>query len=466
MLHLGGVIEAFMGRLQEAAALLVAAADACTDPSLTIEMLIQAADASVSSGDPAAVAELSRRAMRITAVNGLDRFKIAAFTGYARFYAGDHAEAQALLTDALRGADTLTDPYVLLLAADAATISKGLGAGMPYVNRAVNLVRRNGLLSLLPPALRQQAVEYLWSSQFDLAYAVAQEGYRLSLDLGYGSAEHLMNMAAAEAAKGQDQDARRHADEALAIGPRPGFKSRAITEWTLGLMELTAGRPAEAAGRLLALTAPGRPDIHPVIAFEAMPDAIEAGIRAGRPEEAAQRLETLHRWVAAVPTQARQALLARCAALVEARDPDEAFTQAVGSAAALPPLQRGRTELLYGEWLRRERRRVNARIHLRAALEVFRGLGAVPWAERAEAELRATGETARKRDPSAVEQLTPQELQVAGLVTEGLTNKEIAAQLFLSPRTVDYHLRKVFTKLGIASRTELVRDGLPRRDTG
>jgi len=113
--------------------------------------------------------------------------------------------------------------------------------------------------------------------------------------------------------------------------------------------------------------------------------------------------------------------------------------------------------------LRRERRRGESRGHLRNALEAFRGLGAVPWAERAESELRATGETARKRDVSAVEQLTPRELQIAGLVTDGLTNKEIAAQLFLSPRTIDYHLRKVFTKLGIASRTELILGGLATR---
>ena len=90
----------------------------------------------------------------------------------------------------------------------------------------------------------------------------------------------------------------------------------------------------------------------------------------------------------------------------------------------------------------------------------------MPWAERAEAELRATGETARKRDASAVHQLTPQELQIAGLVTDGLTNREIAGQLFLSPRTVDYHLHKVFTKLAIASRSELVRDGLPDEGPG
>ena len=96
-------------------------------------------------------------------------------------------------------------------------------------------------------------------------------------------------------------------------------------------------------------------------------------------------------------------------------------------------------------------------------METFRRLGALSWEQRAEAELRATGETARKRDLSAAEQLTPHELQIAGLVTQGLTNKEIAAQLYLSPRTIDYHLRKVFTKLGIGSRTELVRGGLPRR---
>jgi DNA-binding NarL/FixJ family response regulator len=88
---------------------------------------------------------------------------------------------------------------------------------------------------------------------------------------------------------------------------------------------------------------------------------------------------------------------------------------------------------------------------------VFERLGANPWAERARAELRASGETARKRDPSTVDQLTPQELQIAGFVAEGLTNKEIAAQLFLSPRTIDSHLRNVFQKLNISSRTQLAR---------
>ena len=97
---------------------------------------------------------------------------------------------------------------------------------------------------------------------------------------------------------------------------------------------------------------------------------------------------------------------------------------------------------------------------------LFRQLGAVPWAGRAEAELRATGETVRKSEPAALAQLTPQERKIVDLVTDGLTNREIAAQLYLSPRTVDYHLRKVFTKLGIASRTELMRGGLPHGELG
>ena len=103
------------------------------------------------------------------------------------------------------------------------------------------------------------------------------------------------------------------------------------------------------------------------------------------------------------------------------------------------------------------RGRGDARTHLREALETFQRLGAAPWAERAEAELRATGETARRRDPSTLSQLTPQELQIVRLVSEGGTNREIGAQLFLSRRTIDYHLRNVFVKLGVSSRAELIR---------
>ena len=234
----------------------------------------------------------------------------------------------------------------------------------------------------------------------------------------------------------------------------------------LGLLDLGVGRPSPAADQLLALTDPGHPDFHWVVGLPAIPDAIEAAIRAGRPGDAEPQLALAQRWVGQAPTPLRRALLVRCEALLGQRDWDQAYGEATEHAPAVPPLQRARTELLYGEWLRRERRRTDARGHLRAALDRFRQLGAAPWAGRAEAELRATGETVRRSEPGALAQLTPQERKIAGLVTDGLTNRDIAAQLYLSPRTVDYHLRKVFTKLGIASRTELVRGGLPHGEPG
>jgi DNA-binding CsgD family transcriptional regulator len=121
------------------------------------------------------------------------------------------------------------------------------------------------------------------------------------------------------------------------------------------------------------------------------------------------------------------------------------------------PFERARTELAYGELLRRARRRVDARAHLEAALDTFENLGAAPWAERARLELRASGQAVRRRDPSTLLQLTPQELQVARFVATGLPTREVAAQLFLSPRTVEFHLRNVFAKLSISSRSQLAQ---------
>ena len=139
-------------------------------------------------------------------------------------------------------------------------------------------------------------------------------------------------------------------------------------------------------------------------------------------------------------------------------DGDEAtalFAEAVTGLDGMRPFDAARVRLQYGQHLRREGQRVAAREQLRMALERFEALGAEPWAERARAELRASGETARRRTPEAAATLTPQERQIARLVGQGLTNKEVAAQLYLSPRTIDAHLRGVFAKLGIDSRRAL-----------
>jgi len=153
-------------------------------------------------------------------------------------------------------------------------------------------------------------------------------------------------------------------------------------------------------------------------------------------------------------------ILARCRAVTteDAAQADDLFAQALGHHDhRVPPYERARTQLAYGERLRRDRRITEARIQLRSALDTFEGIFTPLWAERARGGLRATGETARKRDLSSLDTLTPQERRVARLVAAGASNKDAAAQLFLSSRTVEYHLGKVFTKLGVASRVELAR---------
>jgi DNA-binding CsgD family transcriptional regulator len=236
-----------------------------------------------------------------------------------------------------------------------------------------------------------------------------------------------------------------------------GVSFSILGELALGLLDLTLGRHAEALERLRRYTAAPPGVLMTPHRLHQLPDVVEAAARAQELDEAANHLARFQGWVEEFPTPARLALLARCQALAAESEVEPHFVRAIELAEALSPFERARSELLYGEWLRRERRRVDARPHLRAALGLFQQLALPPWEERARSELRASGETARRRDPSTRDQLTPQELQIAHLVAEGMTNREIGAQLFLSPRTIDYHLRKVFAKLQIASRADLAR---------
>jgi DNA-binding NarL/FixJ family response regulator len=158
-------------------------------------------------------------------------------------------------------------------------------------------------------------------------------------------------------------------------------------------------------------------------------------------------------------TKIAQGIAARCRALASKdSDADDLYRQAIDHLTVTScALDLARSHLVYGEWLRRENRRVDAREQLRAAYEQLCDIGADGFAERARTELEATGEHARRRDVSTVNDLTPQERQVATLAGQGLTNKEIAGQLYISARTVDYHLRKVYRKLNLDSRRELAK---------
>jgi DNA-binding CsgD family transcriptional regulator len=224
---------------------------------------------------------------------------------------------------------------------------------------------------------------------------------------------------------------------------------RAIASWAVGLLHLGLGEWDLAIVWLQAQISTALAAGYRYLALWALPDLVEAA--AGAAEQLAGFIGdgapawalalTAPTWALATrPAEARGALLREALALDES-DPR--------------PFNRARTLLLLGEHLRRQRRRAEARPYLREAAEAFRRIGASPWEQRARAELRATGETVRRED-APLTQLTPQELQIASLVSEGATNKDVAAHLFLSRRTVDYHLRKVSIKLGVSSRTELV----------
>ena len=226
-----------------------------------------------------------------------------------------------------------------------------------------------------------------------------------------------------------------------------------VTRWAKGARAAAQG---DAAGALHHLSGMRVPALHRLAAV----DRIEAAVRAGDTAQAGAWVDELaafasgtgHSWALAA------ADLGRALTTTDPVEATVAFERAVGHyRRAARPYDLARTQLAYGEFLRRTNRRVDARSHLRAALETFIDLGAAPLVERATQELRASGETARKRDPSTLLDLTPMELKVAQLVSTGLSNKDVAAQCWVSPRTVAFHLRNVFTKVGVSSRTELAQ---------
>jgi DNA-binding CsgD family transcriptional regulator len=227
------------------------------------------------------------------------------------------------------------------------------------------------------------------------------------------------------------------------------------------------GRPEQALERLSRI-AGSQPRAG--IVAHATADLVEAAVRAGRAEVGTAVLDgdqgALTRLAGLTGRPWALALVARCRALLAGPDAsaEDHFREAMHwHATATRPFERARTELLYGEWLRRARRPRYAREHLRAALDTFGPTGAAPWAQRAANELRAAGGTVSQPADGAMnqrrDQLTPRETQIARMVGDGATNREIAGQLFLSPRTVDYHLHKIFAKLGIRSRIELAHLG-------
>ena len=332
---------------------------------------------------------------------------------------------------------------------------------MASVEHRLAETRERGALGMLVPGLALMAAGRAWLGDHTGAFADAGEAAELGEQLGYAAdtAVAVEMLAWQSAARGLHDDARRALERARALTDRAGTTSVAAHQAiTAAFCALCRGDLAEAAALLEARIAAdggigslGEP-------LGVAPDLVEAYVGLGRAADAAAlagRYADGHRPVAPPPTAA---LVARCLGLTAADEDaaDEAFETALAAHAQAPDaFEAARTRLLYGARLRRAGRRVAAREQLRVALDAFAAMDLTAWAQRAADELGATGATARPRRPLASEPLTSQETRVALLVARGLSNREVAAALFLSPKTIEHHLASVFRKRGFRSRTEL-----------
>ena len=314
-------------------------------------------------------------------------------------------------------------------------------------------LRAAGQIGWLPTALFYSGSARAYGGRHQEARHTVAEGLRLARDTGQqrwadAFAEPLALLAAA---RGDEPVVRQLTAEALSRASRPAWN----TPWTSsarGLLDLGLGRAESALGRLETL-AEGRRRFH-IAATRSTPDLVEAAVRLGRPEAAVAPLELFETWSGSTGQSWASALAHRCRALLDG-DEDLFLAALALHEQDRRPFDVARTQLLYGEWLRREKRKADARAQLRGALETLERIGAAPWAERARTELTATGTTGRAAELGPSATLTPQESQIVRLAAQGLSNKDIAAQLFLSARTVGHHLYKAYPKLGVASRGEL-----------
>nr|BFE56978.1 helix-turn-helix transcriptional regulator [Dactylosporangium thailandense] len=382
--------------------------------------------------------------------------------GMAAGYAGDPARAAAPLRRAVALAAACANPPVLVRAAWAGIVAGRDEDAHRLAVRAGRLARGVGDRATEPLAQEAAATAALALGDLDLAAATAAEGLRLAAATGQDAvADNCCGLLAVIAGMLGDADGcRRWVRRCRArAGGDIDSQARAMCVWAASLVDVAEGRHADAAGRLWGVmrTAVGRG--HLGVQVPAIPTLVEAVVRGGDPGPAREVLAAYDVWAAATANPTWLALSARCHGLLAAGDDeaDERFREALrlhlAGDSAFPG---ARTELLYGEELRRRRRPAAAREHLRSALATFERYEAGPWTRRAAAELRAAGDHVEPA-PADAPALTAQQARIARLVAGGATNREVAAALFVSPRTVEHHLRNIFVRLGVRSRTELAR---------
>ena len=466
--RLAGHIATLRGPVMNGHAILTAAA-AQADPESAVAMLAEAASACLYAGNPAemlAVAEKARAGLSAgSSVRA--RFLAAMALGMARIFGGDAAAGTAAVHQAVtlaENSDELRDdPLLLPWLALAPLFLRQSGAGRSLLGLALQTARSRAAVGVLPSALNLIARDRATTDR----WAVAESTYQEAIDLARESGQQtevafgLAGLAWLHARRGREEEGRAAAAEALSLCRGTGMRLHEI--WAtaaLGELELGLGDAARAVvlfehhQQLLDDLVITDPDLSPAA------ELVEGYLTIGRHDDA-QRAAT--RFSAAAEAKGQPWSHARALRATGMLADEDSFAAAFERAISLhgqtpDAFEAARTRLAFGQRLRRSRNKMLAREQLRTAVDDFDRLGARPWADRARAELAATGETHRRRDDAAsIDDLTPQELQVALLLTSGRTTRETAAALFLSPKTVEYHLRHVYQRLGIHSREELAQ---------
>jgi DNA-binding CsgD family transcriptional regulator len=448
------------GRPRDGFPILVEAARnvSATNPGKALELCMHAMWSASQSGFLAGQREAAQLAANLLPPRDDERAAIFAsfLAGFAAVADGDAARAASALAPGVRLASTVQDASTALTASMGALLVGDDETYETLLIQAISLARAGGELGTLVWALSQRSAQLLMLQRFSEAAIAADEAIELSIELRADN--HVLVpravLAAVDALRGRADDAQRSANEVLSIAEARGLTWRTVlAHLALGWVEMGRGRWVnalahfDAASRTNAASAPR-------VAFE----QVESAVHAGNFDHARTVTAWFESWTEQTNRAWARPRLACCKGLVSSgAEATQHYEHALAQADGSRLFDRARIHLLFGEHLRRERRRVDAREQLKAAIDGFERLQAEPWAERAHAGLRASGESVRKRDPSAVDELTSQELRISELVAAGLSNKEVAAQLFLSPRTIDAHLRSIFAKLGVTSRTQLAQ---------
>ena len=426
------------------------------DPALARETYLEALAAALTTGERDSLTQ-AFEALRATPSPSPVRATELLMTGQAlRVVEGGAAgipvlerALRAFRSEPLEGEDEMR---ALLFACAVAQSLWDDESWWALPSRYVSLAREAGALAALPIALEMQCASQVDAGQL----AAAQDSIEEAQAIADATGSPPMHDGAVRLAalRGVERPALERVEAAIRDATDRGEETTITgAEYAAAILYNGLGRHDAALG-----AAQRACDHHPAKAYpRALSEMVEAAARSGEGELAARALDQLQEGTTVSGTDWALGIEARARALIsDGSAADALYREAIDRLGRTRVrVEHARARLLYGEWLRRDRRRLEARAELRAAHESFIAIGATAFAARAARELLATGETARKRTVETIDRLTPQETQIARLARDGLSNPEIGSRLFISPRTVEYHLHKVFSKLDIASRSQL-----------